>query len=75
MAFSGSIKARERPCTRKEGKIAELRGTAGKKNRGLQEEKTGGEKGRTAGTERRDSKKKGKAEESHRSALPLSSSL
>jgi len=35
-----------------------LRGTAGKKNRGLQEEKTGGEKDRTAGTERRDSGKK-----------------
>jgi hypothetical protein len=43
---------------RKGGKRAELRGTAGKKNRGLQEEKTGGEKGRTAGTERRDSGKK-----------------
>jgi hypothetical protein len=51
--------------------------TQGKEKQRTAGGKTGEEKGRTAGTERRDSGKKveGKAEESHRSALPLSSSL
>jgi len=74
MAFSGSIKARERPCTKKSQ--GEKKGRTEAEQGGRRREKKKN-RGGTAGTERRDpeKKKKGKAEESHRSALPLSSSL
>jgi hypothetical protein len=45
MAFSGSIKARERPCTRKE-KEGRTEGLRGEKRRKTGEKKTRGENGK-----------------------------
>jgi hypothetical protein len=71
MAFSGSIKARERPCPKKSQ--GEKKGRTEAEQGGRRREKK--QRGNRGNTEKRPRKKKGKAEEIHRSALPLSSSL